>query len=441
MAGVAMSRRATFMYGMPLDRDPRGHVDTGLGKQPARGTVSILEPTDVVDHTGQQLEIDGVSFVFQFVPDSEAPTELTFYLPESKVFCTAETATHTLHNVYTLRGAKVRDALAWSKYLDDAIHRFPEMEIVFASHHWPVFGNARAIAYLKLQRDLYRYIHDQTLRMANGGATPDEIAQTIELPATLRDAFADRDYYGTVRHDAKAVYQRYFGWYDGNPAHLDPLPPTESAARYVSAMGGAEAVLRVGQEAYDRADYRWGATVLNHLVFAEPGRDEARELLARTYDQLGYRAESGPWRDEYLTAALELRHGVQGAGVDLAAAAELLEHLPLDRFFDSFAARLNGPDAEGKTMTVNFVFTDLGESWTLELENSVLHPRQAEPDEDAVATVHLTREFLVRLISGQAGLRDLVLSDDLSVEGSRLQLLSFLSLFDRGGKPFPIVTP
>jgi len=441
MAGPAMGRRAAYMYGMPLERGPRGHVDTGLGKEPARGALGILAPTDVVDHTGQELEIDGVRFVFQYAPDSEAPTELTFYLPERKAFCAAETATHTLHNVYTLRGAKVRDALAWSQYLDDAIERFGDMDVVFASHHWPVFGNGRALTHLAQQRDLYRFIHDQTLRMANAGATPQEIAETLVLPASLANVFANRDYYGTVKHDAKAVYQRYFGWYDGNPANLDPLPPVELGMRTVAAMGGADAVLRLGQEAYDAGDYRWAATLLNHLVFAEPERTDARELLARSYDQLGYRAESGPWRDVYLTGALELRHGVQGGDVDLANAGGLLQLLPLDRFFDALATRLDAAKADGKKLAVNFVFTDAGESWVLSVENSVLHPRRRDPDPAAVATVRLTRALLVGLVTGQAGLRDLVFSDDLSVEGSRLDLLSFLGLFDRGAKPFPIVTP
>ncbi len=441
MAGVAMGRRASFMYGMPLERTPRGHVDTGLGKQPARGEISILEPTDLVDHTPQEMEIDGVRFVFTYAPDSEAPTELTFYLPDEKAWCGAEVVSHNLHNLYTLRGAKVRDALLWSGYIDDAIHRFGDLEVVFGSHHWPVWGNARAIDYLKKQRDVYRYIHDQTLRLANNGLTPQEIAEQLELPESLRREFAVRDYYGTVRHDAKAVYQRYFGWFDGNPANLDPLPPADAARRYVEAMGGGDEVLRKGREAFDRGDYRWAAMLLNQLVFAAPGRADAREALARTYDQLGYRAESGPWRDVYLTGALELRHGVQKGGVDLASAAGLLRHLSLDRFFDAFATRLDGPEADGKNVTINFVFTDAGETHVLQLENSVLHHRRGDADPKAAATVKLTRDFLVRLTTGQAGLREAIFSDDLQVEGSRVELLSFLSLFPRPEADFPIVTP
>ena len=442
LAGVAMGRRATFMYGMPLARSERGHVDSGLGKGPARGTLGIAEPTDLVDHTPQEMEIDGVPFVFQYAPESEAPAELTFYLPEASAFCGAEIVTHTLHNLYTLRGAKVRDALRWSGYIDEAIELFPDAEVVFASHHWPVWDKARVREYLKRQRDVYRYLHDQTLRLANRGYGPQEIAEQIDLPSSLRTVFADRGYYGTVRHDAKAVYQLYFGWFDGNPANLDPLPPVEASRKYVELMGGAAEGLRKAKEAVGRGEYRWAAMLLNHLVFADAGNTQARELLAATYDQLGYRAESGPWRDEYLTGALELRRGVQPSTLQLAAARGLLMHTPVDRFLLAMATRVDGPKADGKTMALNFVFTDLGETYVLTLENAVLHHHRRErPDPDATVTVRLTRELLVRLLTGEAGLRDMVFSDDLGVDGSRLDLLAFFSLLDRGDGSFPIVTP
>ncbi|MCW5889733.1 MAG: MBL fold metallo-hydrolase [bacterium] len=442
LAGLAMGRRATFMYGMPLARSPRGHVDTGLGKQPSRGGLSIAVPTDLVDRTPQAMDVDGVPFVFQYTPASEAPAELTFYLPGAKAFCAAEIATHTMHNLYTLRGAKVRDALRWSGYLEEAIELFPDAEVVFASHHWPVWDRPRVRAFLEQQRDMYRYIHDQTLRLANAGATPLEIAEQIELPASLRTGFATRGYYGTVRQNARAVYQSYFGWYDGNPANLDPLPPVEAATRYVAAMGGAAAVLEKADAAFDAGDYRWAATLLNHVVFAEPDDATARERLAAVYDQLGYQAESGPWRDEYLTGALELRHGPQGSAVDPVEAANLLLHLPLADFFASLAARVVGPKADGADTTLNLTFTDLDETWVLTLANAVLHAARRDPDPAAAATVRLTRPFLVRLVTGQSGLRELVFSDELKVDGSRMALLSFLMLLERAGStPFPIVTP
>jgi alkyl sulfatase BDS1-like metallo-beta-lactamase superfamily hydrolase len=441
MAGIAMGRRASFMYGMPLDRSPRGHVGSGLGKQPARGSLGIAAPTDVVDHTPQEIVLDGVRFVFQHAPNTEAPAELTFYLPDRKAFCGAEVVSHTLHNLYTLRGAKVRDALVWSQTIDEAMRLFGEAEVVFASHHWPTWGRERVADHLAAQRDVYRYIHDQTLRLANQGATPREIAEEVELPASLAARFAVRGYYGTVRHNAKAVYQAYFGWYDGNPANLDPLPPVEEAARYVEAMGGADAVLARGQAALDAGDYRWAATLLDHLVFAAPGDERARALLAAVYDQLGYQAESAPWRDVYLTAALELRHGVQGSGLDPRAALDLLRHLPLDRFFDAMATRLNGPRADGEDVTINLVFTDAGETFVLRVGNGVLHHRRGDPDPAAAATLRLTRDFLLRLSVGDAGLRETLLSDELEVDGSRVALVSFFSLLDRPGEAFPIVTP
>lgn len=441
LAGLAMGRRATFMYGMPLARSPRGHVDTGLGKEPARGAFSIVEPTELVDHTPQPMEIDGVPVVFQYAPGSEAPAELTFYLPDARAFCAAEVTSHNLHNLYTLRGAKVRDALRWSGYIDEALTLFPDVEVVFASHHWPVWDRVRVRTFLEQQRDVYRYIHDQTLRLANGGATPREIAEQLQLPSSLRTVFSNRDYYGTVRHNAKAVYQNYFGWYDGNPANLDPLPPVDEATRYVDAMGGATAVMERAAAAADRGEYRWAATLLNHVVFADPENADARERLAAVYDQLGYQAESGPWRDAYLTGAYELRHGVQPPIATPAAAADLLLHLPLADFFASMAARIDGPAADGQDATINLTFSDLGETWVLSLKNAVLHAKRGGPVAEADATVTLTRPFLVRLLTGQSGLRELVFSDELQVDGSRMALLSFLRLLERAGDPFPIVTP
>lgn len=441
LAGIAMGRRASFMYGSQLSRDPRGHVDSGLGKAPALGKIGIVDPTDIVDHTPQEMIIDGVRFLFQYVPDSEAPAELAFYLPAIKAYCGAEIVSHTLHNLYTLRGAKVRDALKWSGYIDEAIDLFPETEVVFASHHWPVWGNARVIQFLKGQRDTYKYLHDQTLRLANAGYTPREIAEELKLPASLSQSFANRGYYGTVRHNVKAIYQAYFGWFDGNPANLDPLPPVSEAVKYVAAMGGDAAVLAKGQAAFDTGDYRWAATLLNHLVFAQPDHHAARELLARVYEQLGYQAESAPWRDFYLTGAQELRGSGGSTTLRLSASGELLRRLPLPRFFDSLAARVIGPKAVGKNMKINFVFTDSGESFVLTLENAVLHSKRRAADPKADVTVRITRDLLIRLLTKEVGLTKILLSDDLKIEGSRTTLLSFFSLLDQPDGRFAIVTP
>ncbi|MFM7144145.1 MAG: alkyl/aryl-sulfatase [Alphaproteobacteria bacterium] len=440
-AGPAMIRRAGYMYGMPLPKNARGHVDTGLGKQPAWGTISIAEPTDLVDRAPQEMEVDGIRFVFMYAPHSEAPAETTFYLPDAKAFCSAEIVSHVMHNLLTLRGAKVRDPVLWSGYIDAAMTEFRDAQVVFGSHSWPVWGNERGMDLLAKQRDMYRFMNDQSLRLANRGARPQEIAERIRMPESLAKEFADRGYYGTLRHNSKAVYQHYFGWYDGNPAHLDPLPPVDASKRYVEAMGGSAPVIEQARAAHEAADDRWAAMLLDHVVFAEPDNTQAKELLAQVYDQLGYRAESGPWRDIYLTGAYELRHGVASPPMDTKSAAHLLEHLDLSRFFDSMATRLDSEKAEGKRVVINFIFTDENETHVVELSNSVLHHHRKLPDPAANATIRLTRPFLVKLATGQAGLRDLVFSDSFDVEGSRMDVLGFFSMLDKPDGTFPIVTP
>jgi alkyl sulfatase BDS1-like metallo-beta-lactamase superfamily hydrolase len=441
IAGMAMGRRSMFMYGKNLARSPRGHVGTGLGKEPAYGTFGIMAPTDTVDHSGQEMTIDGVSFVFQYAPNTEAPAEMTFYLPGQKAFCGAEVVSHTMHNLYTLRGTKIRDALAWSNAINDILRRFDEAEVYFGCHHWPVWGNAEITAFLKKQRDLYKYIHDQTVRMFNQGLTPVEIAEEIKLPPSLSGSFANRGYYGSLRHNARAVYQSYLGWYDGNPANLNPLPPRESGERYVDMMGGADAVLEKATSYFEKGEYRWTAQVLNHLVFARPGNEKAKALLARTYDQLGYQAESAPWRDVYLTGAMELRHGPPEKGLDISIMKGVLEKTPISHFFDSMAVRLNGPKAEGENMRINIRFTDLDETYSLHLENSVLHHSAAEPGSEPDISIDITHDLFIRMLLGQAGLKETVFSDDLSVTGSKLDLLQFLLLFEKPSGLFNIVTP
>ena len=441
LAGNTMSRRAMFMYGSQLERSPRGHVGSGLGKSPAMGSPGIMAPTRIIDTTGERLRIDGVDFVFQNAPGSEAPAELTFYLPAKKAFCGAELVSRNMHNLYTLRGAKVRDALRWSRYIDEAIRLFPDAEVYFGGHHWPLWENTAIIDFLEKQRDGYKYIHDQSLRLASKGYTPGEIAEALELPEALRNSFPNRGYYGTLKHNARAVYQRYFGWFDGNPAHLDPLPSAQSAVRYVAAMGGAEAVLAKAREDFGRGDYRWVAELLNHLVFAEPGNREARELLARTYDQLGYQAESGPWRDVYLTGALELRRGPPEKGIGIANAADLLRETPIEQFFHVMATMVDGTAADGKELRIVFEFTDLGEVYTLDLKNAVLHHRRGKLTAQPDATVRITHALFLKMLAGQAGIRDTLFSDEVSVEGSELDLMRFFALLDRPDETFDIVTP
>ena len=441
LAGQTMARRADYMYGRRLARNARGHVDTGLGKSPAFGTTGILAPTEIVDHTLQEMNIDGVRFIFQNVSGSEAPSELTFYLPDLKAFCGAEMLSRNMHNLYTLRGAKVRDALAWSAYIDEAKNLFADSEIYFASHHWPIWGNHRIIDFMEKQRDTYKYIHDQTLRLAYQGYTPGEIAEEIRLPKSLRSSFSNRGYYGTLRHNSRAVYQVYFGWYDANPANLNPLPPAQSAKHYIKAMGGSDNVLRMAQEEFEQGNYRWVAQMLNHLVFAQPDNTQAKSLLARNYDQLGYQSESGPWRDVYLTGAYELRHGGPASGMSLNKARDMVIHSPRSNFFDVMAAQLNGPKAEGLELTLNINFTDLNENHVITLKNAVLHHKEGSMVPTANATLHITHKLFLDMALGTVNFKEVLFSDQLSIEGNKIDLVRFFSLQDKPDGKFNIVTP
>ena len=441
IAGIGMGRRAAYQFGKHLVPGIRSHVDDGLGKSVPFGSFGILQPTDIVDRTPQEMTIDGVNFIFQYAPESEAPAELTFYLPDKNAYCGAEVVSRNMHNIYTLRGAKVRDALKWSNYIDEAITLFGDADIYFGSHHWPIWGNDRVVDFLKKQRDLYKYIHDQTVRLANAGYTPREISEQIKLPSSLSNSFSNRGYYGTLKHNSKAVYQAYFGWYDANPANLDPLPPEESAKRYIDYMGGADQVLSKAGAAYGDGDYRWVAEVLNHLVFADPDNVKAKTLLADTYDQLGYQSESGVWRNVYLMGAYELRHGAPDKGVNVAGFYDVLKQTPISRFFDSMAVRLDGPAAEGENLVVNIVFKDINESYVLTVENSVLHHKKGDPDPDADATLTLTHDLFLKMAIGKAGVKDTIFSDDLETSGSRIDLVRFFLMFDKPKGIFNIVTP
>lgn len=451
IAGPAMTRRAMYMYGKGLVRDERGHVGTGLGKGPAFGTFGFAEPTALISETGTELTVDGVTMEFQIVSGSEAPAEFTFYLPQQKAFGGAELVSRNMHNLYTLRGAKVRDARLWSAFIDEAKNRFAEAEVYFGSHHWPLWGQQNIQDFLAKQRDTYKFIHDQTVRLMNQGATPREISQQLELPPELNQDFHNQGYYGTVSHNAKAVYQHYMGWFTANPAELNPLPESDSARRYVEMMGGASKVLEKARQDFEAAgdmdaregrdSYRWLAELLNKVVFADPDNAEAKQLLAEVYDQLGYQAEAAPWRDFYLTGAYELRHGAPEEGIKPAVMRDVLMNTPVALFFDSMAVRLDAGAAAGESTTIKITFTDLGESHLLTLQNSVLNHRQTSADAPAEATLKLTRPLFVDLLIGNAGLKELLFSDDISFEGSRFELIGFFSMLDKPEGRFNIVTP
>ena len=440
MMGGAMPRRSMYMYGDRLPRSATGLVDDGLGKAVAYGRLGVLDPNFVVDKPEQALTIDGVRFVFFNVPGSEAPSEFTFYLPDHRAFCGAELMSHTLHNLYTLRGAKVRDALKWASYLDAAIGQAGEAEVLFNQHHWPVWGKDRIRDFIVKQRDAYKFLHDQTVRMINAGFTAPEIAENLKLPKAIDDHLNVHGYYGTVRHNAKAIYQFYLGWFDANPANLDPLPPVEAGKRYVALAGGADRLVESARQAYDAGDYRWAAEMLKHAVYADPKNKAASELLAKSFEQMGYMAESASWRNFYLTGAVELRQGPPEKGLTIDMMRDMLEHTPIERFLERMAASIDGGKAEGLTLKINMVFSDLKESYVLDLENAVMHFHKGPPVKDANATLTLTKGFFLSMMTGKAGAKDLLLSDQTKIEGSKIDLGRFFALIEKAPGTFPIVT-
>jgi len=440
-AGTAMNRRAAYMYGADLPRSPQGGVGAGLGQTISTGTVSLLAPTDVVTTTGHEETVDGVRMIFQMAPDTEAPSEFLIYLPDFKALCAAEDATHNLHNLLTLRGAVVRDPNGWAKYLTETIDLFgAEVEVVFASHHWPTWGNDRVVEFLSLQRDLYAYLHDQTLRLLNQGRTGAEIAEEIELPPSLASEWHCRGYYGSVSHNVKAVYQRYMGWFDGNPAHLWEHPPVESARRHVEFMGGAEAVLERARESFAAGDYRWVAEVVNHVVFADPDNRAARELQADALEQLGYGSENATWRNFFLMGAKELREGI-GRTPASAMPADVVASLSVSQLLDAMAIRLDGPRAWGVELRIDWRISEPDEEHALTVRNGVLHHRSGRHEPAADAILRLDREALDSLLLKTADLAALAASGRLRVEGDGEKLSELLGLLDEPDPGFPIVTP
>jgi alkyl sulfatase BDS1-like metallo-beta-lactamase superfamily hydrolase len=442
LAGNVMSRRATYMYGNLLPPDPKGQVGAGLGMTTSVGTVTLIPPTDEITETGQRMMIDGLTFEFLLAPDTEAPAEMHWFIEELGALTAAENCCHTLHNTYTLRGAAIRDPQAWSRYLNETIDRWGhKTEVMYGMHHWPVWGTDRVLEMLRKGRDAYRYINDQTLRLANHGHTPVEIADIVELPDELAHHWALRGYYGTVNHNVRATYVKYLGWFDGNPANLHTLPPEKVAKRYVEFMGGAQATLKKARSAYESGEYRWVAEVVNHVVFADPGNAKARELQADALEQMGYQSEAGPWRNFYLTGAKELREGVVKLPAPNTASPDSVRAMSLDLFFNYLGVRLNGPMASGTRITLNLEFTDTGDRAVLELANGALNHLLGHTAEEADATVTLTRSALDRVILGEKTLADEVSSGETAVEPNSAPLEKLVSLLDTFEFWFPIVEP
>ena len=433
MAGVTMARRASYMYGDLLPKNAEGNIGTGLGQTTPIGTTGMPKPTIEIGETGEKLTVDGVDMEFIYAPNAEAPVEIMIYFPQMKAFCVAEEINRTIHNLLTLRGAVVRNGLLWSKHIDTALQLYgDEVEVSFSTHHWPTWGNENIVEYWTAQRDLYRYMHDQTLNLANKGYTPKEIAEEIVLPESLDTLFYCRGYYGTISHNVKAQYQMYFGWYDGNPANLNPLPPVEEGKRYVEAIGGSERVLTIAREAYQKKDYRWCATLLNNLVFAEPENKEGRQLLADTYTQLGYQAESGPWRNFYLSGAYELTHGVNkelSTFVDLNAIAALDN----DVFFDKLAA--------GKEAVINVRFTDTDQKISMILSNGALSHRMNSELPNADLTLSISKTDFVKAVFGLEKFPELLKNGKAAKEGNMEALTTVLTSMDAPDPFFNIVLP
>jgi alkyl sulfatase BDS1-like metallo-beta-lactamase superfamily hydrolase len=441
IAGNAMRRRAQFQFGSTLPVGERAQVDTGLGKALANGTVSLIPPNDVIKQAYETRNVDGVEIEFHLVPGSEAPAEMIMYFPQFKLLNMAEDATHTMHNLYTIRGAEIRDGRLWSRYIADALERYGDKtDAVIAQHHWPMWGNERIVAFLKKQRDLYKFIHDQSVRLLNHGLTSTEIAEQLKLPPSLAGDWASRGYYGTLSHNAKAVYQFYLGWYDANPADLNPLPRAEMAKKQVDYMGGADAVLKRAREDFAAGQYRWVASVTSQLVFADPANKAARDLGADALEQLGYQSEAATWRNAYLLGANELRSGVPAQRGD-GANAELLKGVSIDLAFDFLGVRLNAGKAEGKHIVVNWTFTDLNQTYAMNLENSALTHTAGKLSDSADVSIKLTRAALDAITLKQRTFADSVASGAVSIVGNPQKLGELFGLLDEFPPGFEVVEP
>lgn len=463
-AGAAMNRRAVYMYGALLRKGDKGQVDSGLGKTTSVGESGLLAPTEgcVITKNFEDRVIDGVRITFQLAKDTEAPAEMLFHFPQFRALCAAEDMTHNLHNLYSLRGAQVRDAAAWWKVINGAIKRFAkDVDVLFAQHHWPMWNDKpdRILNFLKKQRDLYKYIHDQSLRLLNHGRTMVELAEMLALPKSLSSEWYNRGYYGTVNHDSKAVYQRYIGWYDANPATLHSLPPVEASRKYVEYMGGARAVLDRARKAFAAGEYRWVAEVVNHVIFAAPDSShrnppdpvtrEAKLLQADALEQMGYQAESGPWRNVYLMGAHELRHGVSPLLRPNPPSADVMNAMTVDQYFDYMGLRFNAPKAEATQVpptTINWIVTsdnDPTEYYALELLDYALPYTSYDAQSDlppADVTLQLSRETLSGILTA-SDFTNAVDAKEIQVEGDGALVTAIFDLLDTFPANFNIVTP
>ena len=442
LVGNAMSRRAQYQFGGLLQTGPRGQVDAGLGKTIARGRVSLIAPTCIITKPTESHVIDGVEVEFQLAPDSEAPAEMHMFLPQFAVLNLAENATHLLHNLIPLRGALVRDSRMWSRHISDAICLFGDRtDILIGQHHWPTWGRSKVCAYLESQRDIYKYVHDQTVRLMNHGLTPVEISEQLDLPPGLDQNWSVRGYYGTVSHDSKAVYQRYLSWYDANPANLNPLPRGKTALKTIEYMGGSSAVLERARKDFEDGNYRWVAQVLSHLVFAEPRNLPGRALLADAFEQLGYQAESASWRNAYLYGTQELRKGVKQLGPRRILGPGILAGVTTGALFDFMAVRLNGPNAAGLNWRINWILRDSGKHAAMKLQNCTLTHFFSDMPTEADVTVEADHATLVSLNIGETDVDRAAKAKQLKIDGDQSIVARLFDLLDDFEMMFDVVAP
>ncbi|MUK50590.1 alkyl/aryl-sulfatase [Aliivibrio fischeri] len=439
MAGTTMSRRSSYMYGNLLDANNKGMVDGGLGKTTSSGSPGIVKPTEIANYTGQEMTIDGVDLEVMMAQESEAPSEFMFYFPQYKTMMAAEVMTHTIHNISTLRGAKTRDASSWASYVDQALHTYGDKaDTMIASHHWPTWGQENIKGQLAKTRDMYKFVHDQTLRLANKGYTPNEISATIKLPDSLGKEWYNRGYYGTVSHNARATYDYYFGaWWDGNPANLNPLTPTEEGIKYVEAMGGEKKVVELAEAAIKKGEYRWAVTLLNNVTFANPKNMDARYLEADAMEQLGYQSESGPWRNYYLGGAKELRNGIKPVATPNTAAIAV--NMPFNQFMKYLGVTVKPEVAKGMNMKVNINVEGDGK-YSMDLSNSVLKSYTDTQFENADLNITLSRQSFENMMTKKTALKNEMKIGQFKVS-DQAKFQKFMSVFDTFNLWFGVVTP
>ena len=417
IAGPMMARRAHYQFGPLLPTGPHGQVDIGLGQSLPLGASHLIPPTETVYETGTELEIDGLRVIFQNTPDAEAPSEMNFFFPDRNLLCMAENCTHTMHNLYPIRGAQTRDALAWSKYIHEALLLWGDhTDIMFATHHWPRFGKQDVQDFLCLQRDVYRWQHDQTMRLANMGYVPTEIAETLKLPEEFLQESHVQGYYGTVSHNSKAVYTKYLGWYDGNPANLNPLPPVESGKKYVEYMGGTSQLIKKATKAFEEGDYRWVVQVMNHAVFADPTNSDVRNLQADAFEQLGYQSESGTWRNAYLTAARELRYG--SLRIPASMGRQIAHAITIEQLFDMIGVRFNPEKFKHGPVRINWHFEDLEEDHVLGIQRSTIYHDPHITDDAGDAGITTTRKTIALILGGQKTLEEAFEAKEIVIQGN-----------------------